>query len=71
MNPKKPKEQKPGFQSYNLPPVAMRKGGIAGFDANLLKEQHESIFKGLNNMDEELLNLDSSKSKDPFEGKSM
>jgi hypothetical protein len=49
----------------------LRKGGITGFDANLLKDQHESIFKGLNSMDEELLNLDSNKSKDPFEGKTM
>jgi hypothetical protein len=49
----------------------MRKGGIAGFDSNLLKEQHEAIFKGLNNMDDELINLDTNKNKDPFEGKSM
>lgn len=49
----------------------MRKGGIAGFDANLLKDQHEAIFKGLSSMDEELINLDNNKSKDPFEGKTM
>jgi len=39
----------------------MRKGGITGFDTQLLKEQQDAIFKGLNNMDEEITLLDSKK----------
>jgi hypothetical protein len=58
---KKLKEPKPGFQGYNLPPVALRKGGMGVFDANLLKEQQESILKGLNSMDEELSLLEFGK----------
>jgi hypothetical protein len=50
----------------------LKKGGGV-FDPNLLKEQQDSILKGLNQMDEELNFLESNanKKKDPFEGKTM
>ena len=48
-----------------MPPVAFKKGGGV-FDPNLLREQQDSILKGLNQMDEELSFLETKKA-DPFD----
>ena len=46
------KDPLPGFTSYNLPPLSMKKGGA--FDNDILRQQHEAIQKGLQSMDNEL-----------------
>ena len=45
---------------------------MGAFDPNILKEQQDSILKGLNSMDEELSILENKKRQDDFDsGKSM
>ncbi|CDW71873.1 UNKNOWN [Stylonychia lemnae] len=69
-SPKKEKTISAPKQSYNLPPVSLKKGGGA-FDPDLLKDQKNQILKGLNSMDEELALLETRKKNDDFDGKTM
>lgn len=68
---KKSKEPKKGFVGYDLPPVALRKGGMGEFDQDILKQQQYAILNGLNQMDQELSEIEKNKSDDLFDGKTM
>lgn len=48
------KAVEPAKQGYSLPPVALRKGGMGGFDPALLQQQRDAILKGLDSMESEI-----------------